>query len=53
MTTRYGDRVPKPTDHWVKDPKGGIHGGYVNCCDGSVENGCDAVRTREVRDNGN
>lgn len=40
MTTRYGDRAPKATDHWVPVSGGVNRGGYMNHCGGD----CDAAQ---------
>jgi hypothetical protein len=40
MSTRYGDRIPKATDHWVPVSGGVNRGGYMNHCGGD----CDAAK---------
>lgn len=47
MATRYGERVPTSDDHWVA--VGGLKGGYRNCCDGTMENGCDVMKTKMTK----
>lgn len=38
--TRYGDRIPQATDHWVPVSGGANRGGYMNHCGGT----CDAAK---------
>lgn len=49
MTTRYGDRVPKATDHWVPVSGGANRGGYMNHCGGDCME-AKAMQLMGVRD---